>query len=175
MSEKYKRVRYLVTSLLMLAAVLFPVSISSLASAACAGKTVKLAHGTRCVKDGSVTCDKGYVAQYNGTSLDCLKEAGGSTGGGSGDTVGGNCMDISKCDLMSKYAYPFINFLAALVGLVVVISIIIGGIQYGSSAGDPQAAAAARKRIQNAIIALVTFIFLYALLNFLIPGGIFNS
>ncbi len=86
--------------------------------------------------------------------------------------IGGNCTDISKCDLMNKYIYPLINFLAALVGVAVTISLVIGGIQYGSSAGDPQKVTAAKNRIRNAIIALVTFIFLYALLNFLVPGGL---
>jgi hypothetical protein len=84
----------------------------------------------------------------------------------------GNCRDTSKCDLISKYINPFINFLAALVGVVVVISIVIGGIQYGSSAGDSQKVMAAKSRIRNAIIALLAFIFLYAALNFLIPGGL---
>lgn len=85
---------------------------------------------------------------------------------------GGDCKSLSKCDLMETYVNPLIKVLAALVGVVVVISIIIGGIQYSSSAGDPQAAQAAQKRIRNAIIALVVFIFLYALLNFLVPGGL---
>jgi hypothetical protein len=70
------------------------------------------------------------------------------------------------------YINPFINFLAALVGVAVVISIVIGGIQYSSSGGDPAKAAAAKNRIRNAIVALVAFFFLYALLNFLIPGGL---
>lgn len=93
---------------------------------------------------------------------------------GPGDTAAtsGNCASVSKCDLITKYINPFIKFISALFGLIVVISIIIGGIQYGSSAGDPQKAAAARNRIRNAIIALVTYIFLLSLLNFLIPGGL---
>jgi hypothetical protein len=86
---------------------------------------------------------------------------------------GGNCSDVNKCDLINKYLNPFINFLAALVGVAVVASIIIGAIQYGGSAGDPAQVTAAKNRIRNAILALVTFLFLYALLNFLIPGGLF--
>lgn len=90
---------------------------------------------------------------------------------------GGNCKSssLSQCGIMTQYVYPLINFLTALVGVAVTISIIVGGIQYASSAGDPQAASAARKRITNAIIALVVFIFLYSLLNFLMPGGFFNK
>lgn len=87
-------------------------------------------------------------------------------------TNGGNCASVNNCDLIQKYINPFINFLAALVGVAVVISIIIGGIQYGSSAGDPAKVSAAKNRVRNAIIALLTFLFLYALLNFLIPGGL---
>jgi len=77
--------------------------------------------------------------------------------------------------LIAKYINPLITLLSALVGLVVTISIVIGGIQYSSSAGDPQAATAAKNRIRNAIIALVAFIFLYAFLQFLVPGGIFRT
>lgn len=84
----------------------------------------------------------------------------------------GNCADINKCDLINNYVNPFINFLAALVGVGVVMGIVIGGIQYGSSAGDPQKVNAAKNRIRNALMALVAFLFLYTLLNFLVPGGL---
>lgn len=88
-------------------------------------------------------------------------------------STGGNCSNINKCDLLQHYINPFINFLAALVGVAVVVSIIIGGIQYGSSGGDPSKVTAAKNRIRNALVAFITFLFLYALLNFLIPGGLF--
>jgi len=84
----------------------------------------------------------------------------------------GNCSTVSRCDLIAKYVNPFVNLLAALVGVAVVISIVVAGIQYGSSAGDAQKVAAAKARIRNAVIALVTFVFLYSLLNFLVPGGL---
>jgi hypothetical protein len=85
------------------------------------------------------------------------------------------CSDLSNCPLIKNYIEPFINFLAALVGVAVVFSIIVGGIQYSSSGGDPSKVSAAKNRIRNAIIALVTFIVLYAMLNFLIPGGLANA
>lgn len=114
-----------------------------------------------------------------GGSTTPTASSGSSTTGGSSNAptdqaaTSGNCASASKCDLVQQYLNPFINFLAALVGVAVVISIVIGGIQYGSSAGDPQKAAAAKSRIRNSIIALLTFLFLFALLNFLIPGGLF--
>lgn len=98
---------------------------------------------------------------------------------GSSAKPGVNCEDTictaSSCNLISKYVNPLITLLSALVGVAVTISIIIGGIQYGSSAGDPQKASAAKNRIRNSIVALVAFIFLFAFLQFLVPGGIFKS
>lgn len=84
----------------------------------------------------------------------------------------GDCKDVRSCDIIYKYVNPLVNFLAALVGVAVVASIIIGGIQYSSSAGDPAKASAAKARIRNAIIALAAFMLLWTLLNFLIPGGV---
>jgi hypothetical protein len=84
-----------------------------------------------------------------------------------------NC-DRDKCDLIKKYLNPLITFFSALVGIAVVISIIHGAIEYSSSGGDPQKAARGKQRITNAIIALVAFTFLFAFLQWLIPGGILN-
>lgn len=72
---------------------------------------------------------------------------------------------------MAKYVNPVINLLAVLVGVVVLGSVIFGGIQYSASAGDPNKAAAARSRIINSLLGLAAFIFLYVFLQWLIPGG----
>jgi hypothetical protein len=85
------------------------------------------------------------------------------------------CKSASSCDLVKKYVDPLINVLAAAVGVVVTISIVVGGIQYASSAGDPGKAQAARKRIMNAIIALIGFFLFYAVLQWLVPGGLLNG
>jgi hypothetical protein len=105
---------------------------------------------------------------YADTSAHCPAGTAGCTVA----ALGSACPNISSCDLITKYVDPFINFLAILVGIGVVTSIIIGGIQYSSSAGDPGKASAAKNRIRDAIIALVTFLLLYGMLNFLIPGGL---
>lgn len=78
----------------------------------------------------------------------------------------------NQCDIVKKYVNPAINLIGALVGVAVVISIIMGAIQYSTSAGDPQQAAKARQRITMAIVALITYIFLYAFLQFILPGGL---
>ena len=76
--------------------------------------------------------------------------------------------------LIHNYVNPFINFLAIAVGIIVTISIVVGGIQYSASADDPQKVAKAKDRIINAIIALLAFLFLYAFLQWLVPGGFLN-
>jgi len=83
------------------------------------------------------------------------------------------CKSADNCNLVQKYVNPIINkFLAPLAILAVVIGVIWGGIQYTTSAGDPQKTAAAKGKIQNALLGLVAFILLYAFLNWLIPGGL---
>ena len=68
--------------------------------------------------------------------------------------------------------FAIIRLLSMGVGLVVVGSIIVAGIQYTSSRGDPQATANAMKRISSTVIALLIYIFAFALLNWLIPGAV---
>lgn len=70
-------------------------------------------------------------------------------------------------------AFALFRFLSAGVGLVVVGSIVLAGIQYTASRGDPQATGAAIKRISNSLIGLLIYVFLFAIANFLVPGGMF--
>lgn len=86
-------------------------------------------------------------------------------------TIDVNCVDADNPIL--AYVGGFINFLIAGVGLIVTIMLGIAGIQYMAAQGNPQQIEAARKKVSNAIIAFVTFIFMYAILQWLVPGGIF--
>lgn len=71
-------------------------------------------------------------------------------------------------------AYAIMRFLSYGVGLVIAASIIYAGIQYSSSEGNPETTQAAKKRIQNGITALIFYIFIFALAQYLIPGGLFQ-
>lgn len=87
-----------------------------------------------------------------------------------------NCSTNSdKCDLTAEYINPIINFLAILVGVIVVISVVLGGIQYSAAGDNPQAVSAARSRIINALIAALAFLFLWGFLQFIVPGGFLNG
>ncbi len=79
-----------------------------------------------------------------------------------------------SCDFIGKYVNPGIRLLSITFGIVAVISLILGGIQYSASAGDPQAVSKAKKRITDTIIAIVAYFFLLGFLEFLIPGKIIN-
>jgi hypothetical protein len=105
------------------------------------------------------------------------------TGGGSGNTCqtgstdpalcSSPCKDAGHCNLTTKYLNPFINkFLAPLAILSVVVGIVWGAVEYTTSGGDAQRVANAKGKIQKALIGLVSFIFLYAFLNWLLPGGL---
>lgn len=73
------------------------------------------------------------------------------------------------------FAYAFIRFLSFGVGLVLIASIIYAGIQYTSSTGNPEATAAAKDRILNAIVGLLFYMLIFALIQYLVPGGLFNG
>ena len=79
-----------------------------------------------------------------------------------------------QCDFVGKYINPAINTLTVLFGLFATISIILGGINYATSEGDPHKASKAKRRIANTVIAVVAYMFLYAFLQFIVPGGIFH-
>jgi len=67
--------------------------------------------------------------------------------------------------------FAIIRFLSLGVGIIIVGSLVVAGIQYSASRGDPQKTALAITRIQATLIALVLFVFGFAILNYLIPSG----
>lgn len=79
--------------------------------------------------------------------------------------------DENHCAILD-YIVIFINALAALAGVIMVGSLVFAGIQYAASADDPNIISAAKKRIRDTIIALAAFIFMYAFLQWVIPGGV---
>lgn len=94
---------------------------------------------------------------------------------GTGDNAYTPVIDIGctgkTSNPITDATFAIIRFLTNGVGLVIIGSIIYGGIQYSLSRGDPQAAAQAIHRIQSTLIALLIFIFSYAILNYVIPAG----
>lgn len=96
------------------------------------------------------------------------------------DTTTGGSVDQSKvqnCLTQSPVVsdiQKIVDFLSIGVGIIVTGVILVGGIQYIIAGDSPQALQAARQRITNGVIALVAFLFIFAFLQWLIPGGIFQ-
>lgn len=76
---------------------------------------------------------------------------------------------------VTDFLFAVIRFLTAGVGIVVIGSVIVGGIQYTTSQGNPQAQGAARGRVINALIALLLYLLIFALVQWLVPGGFLNA
>jgi hypothetical protein len=71
--------------------------------------------------------------------------------------------------------FAIIRFLSDGVGLVVIASVMVGGIQYIGARGDPNATSLAVNRLTSSIVALIIFIFAYAILDYVIPAGFFSN
>lgn len=67
------------------------------------------------------------------------------------------------------------QFVFAGVGILCLIGISIGGIIYATAGGDTSKTKQGISYIVNALIALAVFVFLFVLLNFMVPGGFFNN
>lgn len=67
-----------------------------------------------------------------------------------------------------------LKILTAGVGIVAVGGIAYGAALYASSADKPDQAKAGMTYIKNVVIGLIAYGLMFILLNFLIPGGIFN-
>ena len=85
----------------------------------------------------------------------------------------GNAYEGDELNPVLDMLFALLRFVSAGVGLIVIGSIIWAGIQYSTSRGNPQSTEASIKRVTNAVIALLLYIFSFAILNFLVPGGLF--
>ncbi|MGH7218301.1 MAG: hypothetical protein ACREGE_02575 [Candidatus Microsaccharimonas sp.] len=67
-----------------------------------------------------------------------------------------------------------INIMTAGVGVLALAGIVYGAVLYTSAGGSPEQVKKAYTIFTNVVIGVVAFGGMYALLNFLIPGGVFN-
>jgi hypothetical protein len=90
---------------------------------------------------------------------------------------GTNCKtsNVDGCSALLDALFAIIRFLSAGVGIVVIASVVWAGVQYASARDDPGETSKAKDRIRNSLIALLIFIFGYAILNYIIPAGFFTT
>lgn len=72
------------------------------------------------------------------------------------------------------YLRYFLIFLAGGVGLAVVGGIVAGSYLYITARANASQVQQGQTMITNSVIGLLLFIFMYAILQFIIPGGIFQ-
>ncbi|HCH34077.1 MAG: hypothetical protein UY35_C0009G0022 [Candidatus Saccharibacteria bacterium GW2011_GWC2_48_9] len=96
-----------------------------------------------------------YTSGVHASAADELKKAAGETGQGGGVTVQAGIEIVS-------------NILLFLIGLAAVIMIIIGGIRYTTSNGDPSQTKAAKDTILYAVIGIVVALMAFAIVRFVV-------
>jgi hypothetical protein len=88
------------------------------------------------------------------------------------DTDAGETLSSENCGII-KLVVVITNILSGIAGLVIIGTIIFGGVQYSMAGPDPSKVQAAKHKITTALLALVLFIFGYAFLQWIVPGGLF--
>lgn len=79
------------------------------------------------------------------------------------------CTDDSK-DRIATVITNILNVVIGISGLIAVIFIIIGGVSYMTSAGDPNKIQTAKNTIKYAVIGLIVCALAFAIVNFAIAG-----
>lgn len=97
------------------------------------------------------------VTAVNVTPPECT-----SSGGPSNNSI---CQAYNNDDLI-KLIRRIVEVMLFLIGAIAVIVIIIGGIRYVTSGGDPQQTKAAKDTILYAIIGIMVALFSYAIVQF---------
>ncbi|GEM_PF-2850066 len=70
------------------------------------------------------------------------------------------------------YLKQILFLVNSLIGGIIILVLVIAGVQYIVSGGDPSNVKNAKGRIMNAVTALVLYLMMVAILNFLVPGGL---
>ena len=165
MIQKRKK---LVKSLVILPLLIFCIIFSSSSTAS----AMPLSVPTRTVALSQCGANKGMVItaiDFGCTGAQCYRAPGGPPPATNSGYCSGN--HSALVDLL----FAVIRFLTDGIGLVIIMSLIIAGIQYTTSQGDPSAIKHATERIRSASTALALFIFAYAILNYIIPNGFFGQ
>ncbi|HXH04809.1 MAG TPA: pilin [Candidatus Nitrosotenuis sp.] len=111
------------------------------------------------------------------TSAECTTTPGNTNVGNEadGDTTESTsyCFNGKKSDVgINDLIVEILRFLSIAVGIAVVAGITVGGITYSLSRGNPSQVQKGVTIITNSVIGLILYFLMFAIINFLIPGGI---
>lgn len=120
------------------------------------------------------------------------KKDGNKSGGGNGSTGGGEanssphqcgsagtffdwgCSGADDSKIIVTTLITISNWIALGAVVIVTFGIIYGAIIYATSAGDATKAKKGISIIRNAIIALMLYLLMWAILQYVVPGGLFG-
>ncbi|HEU5187186.1 MAG TPA: hypothetical protein VFT87_01640 [Candidatus Saccharimonadales bacterium] len=118
----------------------------------------------------ATTCPPGQTLKNN----QCCQEISIGIDDGTGQTT--NCVPAGGQAINDNPIVIFLRavlqFFAVGVGLLVTGGIITGGILYMTARGNAAQVEKAQEVIRNSVIGLLLFLGLFAIINFMIPGGI---
>lgn len=87
-----------------------------------------------------------------------------------------HCIAKSSTTIQTNPIVSFLRtvlqFFAGGVGIALVGGLTVGGVTYMTARGSAQQVQKAEEIIRNAIIGIALYVFMFAILNFIIPGGI---
>lgn len=185
-----KHKHYIITTLLLGATLFgFQTSVSAVDSDQLEKATIECERGTIQVKLGSIEDYKKACTTANLGSFKSIK----TTVEDDSAATSAKCIDTNdpyNCTPKTSFAFgscgtdnvgircmvvEILKFLSIGVGLAVVGGIIAGGIVYSTSEGNPSKTQSGIKIIANSILALVLYFLMFAIINFLIPGGVLGG
>ena len=115
-------------------------------------------HAVKCPRvKGSDSAGGKYVEFYGSSSADCAQ-----AGALAADPESCNGNDLNEIIQM------IVNAIIFVIGIVAVVMIIIGGINYATSQGDPSKVKKGKDTILYGIIGLVVALLAYAIVNFVL-------
>lgn len=85
-----------------------------------------------------------------------------------------DCGNSTGQDAVVSVLKLVIQIMTAGVGVLAIGAVAFGGVVYASSAGDPGKVKKAYEIWTNTVIGILLFVFLVAITNFMIPGGVFS-
>ena len=129
-------------------------------------KIKTIAAGSAAVVGAGLQAGVANAAEYY-----CPNGKKSTSGDLTGCTSGNNAIknDSNKNDLMQT-VNTIINVVIGVIGFVAVVVIILGGVQYTTSAGDPGKVKKAKDTILYGIVGLVVALLAFAIVNFVLSS-----
>lgn len=148
------------------------------------GETVTARKGMKPDEDKLDRKDYNHACRNNDGYEPASTGGGTGTGTGSGSTCGGVETSIIKCDAdnsggtrnngLWQLLLIVVNILTAGIGIVAVGGIVYGAVLYTTAGDKADQVKQAVDIIVNVVIGLILFALMWSLLNFIVPGGVFN-